>query len=118
MLPPRDLGRLADMATHARQAIVLCEGLDEAAFLEDVRTHLACARCCEVVGEAANQVGPETRQALSTIPWPVIIAFRNVLIHQYHRIDYRVVFRIIRKDLPAVLQQLDAVLSENRPATQ
>ena len=115
MLPPRDLGRLADMTAHVRQAIALCEGLDETAFLDDVRTCLACARCCEVVGEAASQVAPETRQALHAIPWPVIIGFRNVLIHQYHRIDYRIVFRIIRKDLPGLLRQLEAILSEQEP---
>ncbi len=104
------------MAAHARQAIALCEGFEEASFLADARTHLACARCCEVIGEAANQVATETRAALPAIPWPVVIGFRNVLIHQYHKIDNRIVFRIIRNDLPGLLRQIEGVLSDNRPA--
>jgi hypothetical protein len=29
---------------------------------------------------------------------------------------YRIVFRIIRKDLPGLLQELEAILSRNRPS--
>ena len=60
-------------------------------------------------------MSPETRRALPAIPWPMIIGMRNILIHQYHRIDYQTVFRVIRKDLPGLLEKIEATLSEHRP---
>jgi uncharacterized protein with HEPN domain len=93
--------------------MAFCEGMSETAFLNDAKTQLACSRCCEIIGEAANRVTSETREALPSIPWPLVIGFRNVLIHQYHRVDYRVVFRVIRKDMPGVLKELEAVLGKH-----
>jgi len=39
-----------------------------------------------IIGEAANRVSPERRARHPEIPWSRIIAFRNFVLHAYHRI--------------------------------
>ncbi len=47
----------------------------------------AVLRRFEVMGEAATRVTPQFREAHPDVPWKRIVAFRNVLIHGYDRIE-------------------------------
>ena len=64
-----------------------------------------------VIGEAATQVSPETRERYSDIPWKKIVGMRNRLIHGYDRIDFDRVWDAVANGIP----QLIAALDENNP---
>jgi len=44
-----------------------------------------------------------------------IIAFRNILVHGYDAIDDRVVWDVVKCDLPALQKQAEAVLRQDSP---
>ena len=67
------------------------------AFLSDVLIQSALLHRLSPLGEACRGVSPELRQAHPEIPWAQIIAFRNVVIHQYFGIDLDLVWAIIRR---------------------
>ena len=54
------------------------------------RDHVWClglVKCVEIIGEAASKVSAETRRAEENIPWALIVAMRNRLVHVYFDID-------------------------------
>jgi len=57
------------------------------AFLEDELIQTWVVHHLEVIGEAASKLGQNFRNAYPEIPWPQIIAMRNVLTHEYFGID-------------------------------
>jgi uncharacterized protein with HEPN domain len=67
-------------------------------------------RCLTVIGEAANRVSSETQTELPQISWGAAVGLRNVLVHDYHRIDLARVWTIVEDELPPLLQALNAHL--------
>jgi uncharacterized protein with HEPN domain len=68
----------------------------------------AVLRKFEVLGEAAKHVSPALRDAHPEVPWKRIIAFRNVLIHAYDRIELEPLVAAVDSlpDLVAALKRL------------
>jgi uncharacterized protein with HEPN domain len=64
----------------------------------------------EIIGEAASKVSKETREQFSEIPWAVIVAMRNRLIHVYYDIDLDRVWDTIMDDLPPLAVALESIL--------
>ncbi len=60
----------------------------------------ACIRAFEIMGEAVKHIPDDLRQNYPQVPWRTIAGFRDVLIHAYFGIDYRVVWNAIHQELP------------------
>lgn len=54
----------------------------------------------QIIGEAANDLSKVLKNQHSVIPWQQIIGLRNLLVHEYFRIDKQLVWDIATKDLP------------------
>lgn len=66
----------------------------------------------EIIGEAARSLSDSLRAAHPEIPWPQIIAMRNVLIHHYFGIDKDEVWVVVQRDLPDLKRKVEAILKE------
>ncbi len=78
-------------------------------FINDRKTVDAVTRNFEILGEAASITSEKLRYNNVHIEWKKIKEFRNVLIHEYFGVDYEVMWRIIKHQLPEqfdFLQQL------------
>lgn len=53
---------------------------------------------------------PATLERISRIQQ--IVGLRNILIHEYHEIDYEIVWRTITTFLPLLLQEVEVLLDE------
>lgn len=106
-----DDDRLADMLQFAREVAQLTEGRTRRDLGQDRVLELALTRLLELIGEAARAVSHETRQRLPEVPWGQIAGMRNRLIHGYRRLDLSVIWRTARKDIPPLMEQLQAALS-------
>ena len=58
-------------------------GLDFENFLESELVRSAVVQKLAIIGEAAAHVADDLRRRRPEIPWPKIVAFRNILIHAY-----------------------------------
>jgi len=65
------------------------------AFLRDWVLQDAAVRNFEIVGEAVKRVSPELQAKHPEIPWADLAGFRDVLIHQYFRVDLEIVWALI-----------------------
>ena len=106
-----DAVRLRHMLDHAREALVLVEGRSRSDLDEDRVLNLAVVRLLEIVGEAAGRVSPEVRERYSAIPWPQIVGLRNRLIHGYDAVDMGILWQILQKDLPPLVQSLEGIVT-------
>lgn len=102
---------LDDMVDFAGKVLSYTEGFDQAGFVASGITYDATLRNLELIGEAATHIPDAIRAAHSEIPWRMIIATRNRLIHGYLGIDDDTLWSIIR-DMPELLRQLQAMKNE------
>lgn len=65
-----------------------------------------------VIGEAAGQIGDDTRHAAPEIPWPKVVGLRNLIAHEYFRIDLDVIRSILSEQLDALDDAAARLLSD------
>lgn len=66
-----------------------------------------------IIGEAASKMSEETRQGYPDIPWVGTIDVRNIVAHEYFRVNINIIWRIITNDLPSLKQQIQEILAES-----
>ena len=110
-MPKADRVRLRHMLDAAREAVGFARGRSRADLHLDRMLALALVRCIEIIGEAAAQIGPETRQRHAAIPWPDIVGMRNRLVHAYFDINLNFVWDTVTNDLPPLIAGLEAILA-------
>jgi uncharacterized protein with HEPN domain len=76
-----------DMIGFAEKVIAYTQGLDQDRFVSNGLNYDATVRNLELIGEAAMRIPDDIRRASPQIPWRLIIATRNRLIHGYLGID-------------------------------
>jgi len=72
----------------------------------------AVVRNFEVIGEAVKRIPESMKEERPDIPWRRIAGLRDVLIHQYLRVDLEAVWAIVRDDLPEFKQAVAEILAE------
>jgi uncharacterized protein with HEPN domain len=73
----------------------------------------AIERNLQIIGEAANHLPAEITEAHSTIGWPQIRGFRNILVHQYFGVDAAVVREVVETHLPPLAEALRQHVAED-----
>lgn len=72
----------------------------------------AVIRNFEVIGEAVKRIPESLKEERPDIPWRRIAGLRDVLIHQYLRVDLEAVWAIVRDDLHEFKQAVAEILAE------
>ena len=98
------------MRVHATDALSIARRISLETFLYDRTMQHAVIRCLTVIGEAANRVSAEMRNALPEVAWSEAVGLRNVLVHEYQRVDLSRVWTIVENDLPPLVKALNAHL--------
>ena len=66
----------------------------------------------QIIGEAARKVSADLCRGHPEVPWPQIVAMRNVLVHDYFQVDAEEVWATIERDLPDLKRKIEAILAE------
>ena len=80
------------------------------AFFADDLVQSAILHRLTLLGESCRGMSPELREAHPGVPWPQIIAFRNVVVHHYFGVDLELVWAIITGHIPALRATLEMIL--------
>ena len=68
------------------------------------------------IGESIKSIDAKTESKYlinyPEIPWTDIMGLRNIIAHEYHRIDEDEIFRVIISDLQPLLEQVQKMKSE------
>jgi uncharacterized protein with HEPN domain len=77
----RDEATLLDIAVAARLVLEFKEGMDKAAFLDDVKTQSSVLHQFMVLGEAVKRLSDDFCSSHPEIPWSLMAGMRDKLIH-------------------------------------
>lgn len=100
-----------DMLAFCDKVMAYTAGLDRASFATDAMRYDATLRNLELIGEAATHVPTEVRAAAAHVPWRLVIAVRNRLIHGYLGIDDDTLWSIVRDDVAPLRDALVQLLA-------
>lgn len=103
---------LTDILEAADHIAEFIEGANFLAFQKSELLRSAVVHKLAIIGEAAARVSEDLRACHPEVPWPQVIAFRNILIHAYFGIDWDVVWRAARNRCPELRGQIADILAE------
>ena len=103
----RDEATLLDIAAAARLVLEFKEGMDKAAFLDDIKTQSSVLHQLMVVGEAVKRLSDDFRSRHPDIPWSLMAGMRDKLIHGYDIVDLEEVWRTANRDVLDLLRWLE-----------
>lgn len=89
-------------------------GMDLETFQADDKTASAVMRKFEIIGEASRQIPEEMRQAYPQVPWKEMAGMRDRLIHFYFGVNYRLVWKTIKEDIPKAKSQIQRIPEEKQ----
>ena len=100
--------RLKHMVDAISEALSFIEGRTREDLNSNRMLVLALLKELELIGEAASKISDESKQKLQEVPWSILVATRNRLIHGYFDINLDIVWATINQDLRELLQLLRA----------
>jgi len=106
----RDEAVLLDIARAARLVLEFKQGLDKAAFLQDIKTQSSVLHQLMVMGEAVKRLSEDFRICHPEIPWGLIAGMRDKLIHGYDIVDLDEVWKTADREVPDLLSSLESLL--------
>lgn len=83
-------------------------------FERDSRTIDAVVRNLEIIGEASKYIPKEVKEKYGDIDWKGIVGLRNRIIHEYFGVDLEIIWRIVKKDVPILKEQIKQILGEEK----
>lgn len=104
---------LADMVEACRSIIAFVGEMTLDAYLADQKTRFAVVRGFEIMGEAVRHIPSGVKDANADIPWAVMAAVRNRVIHGYFGIDDSILFTTVHDELKALLPRLEQLAREH-----
>jgi len=106
----RDSLYLLDIVDAANAIAEFLKGVSEAEFGASDLIRSAVLQKLIVIGEAAANVSEPIRLAHADVPWRQIVAFRNLAVHRYFRVDESIVWSTANADVPQLRMQIRAIL--------
>jgi uncharacterized protein with HEPN domain len=103
---PRDVERLQHMLEAVNDILEFTANRSFEDFSTDKMLKHAVYRNLVIIGEAANLLTKEFREAHNAISWSQIIGMRHVLVHGYYEVENSVVWQTIENDLPKLQKDI------------
>lgn len=105
--------RILDML-EAIENIERYAGKGREAFERDELIQTWIVHHLEIIGESASRLGSQHRAGHPEVPWPQIIAMRNLIVHEYFGIDLEEVWQVVERDLPELKVRFTEICEEFR----
>ncbi len=110
-MSPRDWReRIRDILDAMAEIQEFTRGMDFESFRGDDKSVRAVEMNFIIIGEAANQIPEEIQEKYSEIPWHLMRAMRNRIVHVYFKIDERLMWDTVQNDLPPLMPILEKLL--------
>lgn len=110
-MSPRDWkDRIKDILDAIGEIQKFARGMDFESFREDDRTIRAVEMNFIIIGEAASLIPDEITDQYSDIPWHLMRAMRNRMVHVYFQVDEKLMWDTVQNDLPPLVPALKKLI--------
>ena len=79
-------------------------------FDEDELIQIWIVYHLQIIGEASSAMSEGFINQYPNVPWIDIADFRNVLVHEYFRVDVDIVWAIVEQELPDLKNKIESIL--------
>lgn len=113
--PLRARDYLGHMLDSVRQILQYTANRGATDFESDRLIQDAVVRNIEILGDASKrfvEAVPNASVRFPTIPFAAIYAMRNQLSHGYFSVDLEIVWKVVERDIPQLLPELERALAE------
>ncbi|MGB9639040.1 MAG: DUF86 domain-containing protein [bacterium] len=103
---------LFDIKNECEYLLKRTENLTYENFIENEEFKRAFVRSLEIIGESTKHIPQEIRKKYPQIKWKNIVGMRNLLIHEYFGVDYKVVWKVIKEKIPEFYEVINKIINE------
>ena len=103
---------LEDILESIGQVEQYRKGLSREEFSAQSMVQDAVIRRLEVIGKAVKGLPDELRDRHSEVPWRQIAGARDVLIHEYFRVDLDLTWQMVTTNLPELQASVSQILQD------
>lgn len=106
------LDYVEDVLDAMNKAEILLDHVVYEQFADDFRINFAVVRALEIMGEATKRLPMSLRDSYPDIPWRNIAGMRDRIIHGYDSINLRIVWDVVKVDIPKVKPKIQKVIED------
>ncbi len=110
--PERDPGRLEHILMAIDKIEEYTQGISYAQLVADSMRLHATVYNVQIVGEAAYKLTHEFKASHTTVNWKQIEKMRHILVHDYYKISFRIVWNVVEEDIPYLKSEVRRFLDE------
>jgi uncharacterized protein with HEPN domain len=81
-------------------------------FLADEKTRSAVVFKIENIGEASKNIPRAIKTKYKELPWTDMARMRDKITHFYFGIDYKIVWKVVKEELPLIEPTIRKIISE------
>ena len=78
-------------------------------FIKNELVADAVIRNLEIIGEASKNLPIEIKRKHENIEWNKIIGFRNILIHEYSGVNFKIIWDVIKNKIPMLKETINRI---------
>jgi uncharacterized protein with HEPN domain len=110
---PGELQRLQHISKCISDLEEILKGVDADSFYRNSEKKYAVERILEIIGEAVNRISEQTlAKSNQSIPWRDIVDFRNLVTHEYFRVDYTMIYKLATEEIPIIKSAIQFLIEK------
>lgn len=109
----RDSASLLDIFNAAQRILTFSAGLSKTVLKESEEKQSAILYQIIIIGEASKRLSSEFRSRHAAIPWKEIAGMRDILAHQYDRVNLNTLWDVIQSDIPELLELIQPLVPDS-----
>ena len=102
--------RIQDILAAIAEIDRFTAGMTFEQFQADPKTVRAVLYDLAIIGEAVRSIPPEIEIQHPDIPWEEARGMRNIVMHEYFRVNLAIVWQTVQTDLPQLALSLGQLL--------
>jgi len=103
---------LEDILESINRIETYVKGVTRADFERDTEKQDALVRRLEIIGQAVKGLPQNLRDLHPQVPWRQIAGARDILAHEYFRVDLDLAWDMIHHNVPELKRNVEAILTE------
>lgn len=105
-----DISYFSDILNSSKLAVEYLDKISFDEFIQNTAIQDAVIRRIEIIGEAANRIGEQSKSKYDHLPWTEMKGMRNLLINEYDEIDLKEVWNTVKNDLPSLIKEIEKIV--------